>query len=83
MPENIALGINDIATLLTEERAEQLSRDPVPCDLAIIRFMDELDCLSAPQALWLSDHCALGIPSHVRMSCLLRNGMFMSRCSLG
>lgn len=39
MPKGIALGINDTATILAEEGAEQLSRDPVLCDLAIITYV--------------------------------------------
>lgn len=38
--------------------------------------------LSAIQALWLLEHCALGIPTHLRMSCLLSNGMFVCKYSL-
>lgn len=43
MPKGIALGINDTAIILAEERAEQLSRDPVLCDLAIITYVMPAD----------------------------------------
>lgn len=43
MSKGIVLGINDTATILAEERAEQLSRDPVLCDLVIVTYVMPAD----------------------------------------